>query len=94
MKILVVYDISDDGVRLKASRILEMWGLSRIQRSAFLGSLTRSRAVDLARKLESIIDVKTDVIHIVFIQPQDWSKTIVIGKPLWARGVLDAVHIL
>ena len=94
MKVVVVYDISDDGVRLRVSRLLEVYGLSRIQRSAFVGDMMRARALDLARRLETIIDHETDVVHIVFVQPQDWSKTIVIGKPLWARGVIDAIHLL
>ena len=94
MRVLVVYDISDDNTRLKVSRVLEAWGLSRIQRSAFVGSLTRPRALDLARRLETIIDEETDVVHIVFVQPQDWDKTIVLGKPQWVRGELSAIHIL
>jgi CRISPR-associated protein Cas2 len=94
LKVVVVYDISDDGVRLRVSRLLEVYGLSRIQRSAFVGDMMRARALDLARRLETIIDHETDVVHIVFVQPQDWSKTIVIGKPLWVRGVIDAIHLL
>ena len=94
MKVVVIYDISDDNVRLRVSKLLEAYGLSRIQRSAFVGDMMRARALDLARRLETIIDHETDVVHMVFVQPQNWPKTIVIGKPLWARGVIDAVHIL
>lgn len=94
MRILVIYDISDDETRTRVARTLETWGLSRIQRSAFTGSMMRARALDLARRLEVMIDGETDIVHIVFVQPQDWAKTIVIGKPLWARGELSVAHLL
>lgn len=94
-RILVIYDISDDSKRLRASRTLEAWGLTRIQRSAFVGSMQRARATDLARRLSRIIDEETDVVHIVAVDPREWERAIVLGRPYWARGIPGAVvHVL
>ena len=88
VRVLVVYDISDDRDRLKVARTLEAWGLSRIQRSAFTGMLQRARMRDLARRISWIIDEDTDVVHIVPLQPGEWEKTIVLGMPKWRGGSL------
>lgn len=92
--VLVIYDISDDSKRLRAARVLESWGLARIQRSAFAGPMQRSRARDLARRLSTIIDDDTDVVHIVNVDPGEWARAIVLGKPYWARGVSSAYATL
>lgn len=89
-RVLVIYDISDDSKRLRAARTLETWGMTRIQRSAFIGSMQRARAVDLARRLGMIIDEETDVVHIVALDPREWEAAIVLGKPYWARGIPSA----
>ena len=78
--VLVVYDISDDAKRQRAARTIQAWGLSRIQRSAYAGTLLRARARDLARRLERIIDPDTDTVHILTLQRSTWEKTIVLGK--------------
>jgi CRISPR-associated protein Cas2 len=94
LRYVIVYDISDDGKRLKVAKVLEQWGLARIQRSAFTGSLQASRVRDLARRLELIIDVDSDVVHIIPVQPQDWARVIVLGKPYWVAGRVEGVELL
>ncbi len=94
MRYVIVYDISDDGKRLKVAKVLEQWGLARIQRSAFTGSLQAARVRDLARRLELIIDADSDVVHIIPVQPQDWARVIVLGKPYWVAGRVEGVELL
>lgn len=48
---LVIYDISDDRTRLRVANLCKRFGLSRIQRSAFLGDITSSRRKELVKKL-------------------------------------------
>ena len=93
-RVLVIYDISDDRIRSRVAKILENWGLSRIQKSAFAGKLQRARIKDLARKLERIIDKDTDIIHIVPLQPREWYNAVVLGKPQWVRTVITGVSII
>jgi len=49
VRVVVVYDISDDAKRYRLASRLKALGLSRIQRSAFAGRLDSSRLRDLYR---------------------------------------------
>ncbi len=51
MKVLVVYDITDNGLRFKIAEILKDFGLMRIQKSAFLGEITSQERRDLEVRL-------------------------------------------
>jgi len=56
MKLLVVYDVSDNGKRTRLSNELKRFGLSRIQRSAFQGDLDSQRLKDLIRVIRVTVD--------------------------------------
>ena len=86
MMVLVVYDVSDTAKRTRLAKTLEKMGLRRIQRSAFIGSMSYARALDVARASEAVIDKETDVVHVVPLCHSDWRKTIVVGTPKWASG--------
>ncbi|BAN89814.1 CRISPR-associated endonuclease Cas2 [Aeropyrum camini] len=90
LRVVVVYDISDDGVRLRVARTLESWGLYRIQRSAFVGRMQRARMRDLARLLEGMIDPGTDTVHIIPLPSHEWERTLVLGTPWGERRVASA----
>jgi CRISPR-associated protein Cas2 len=52
VKTLVIYDISDDNLRNAISEVCKNFGLSRIQKSAFLGDLVSSARKDLKASLK------------------------------------------
>ncbi|MEM4610896.1 MAG: CRISPR-associated endonuclease Cas2 [Thermoproteota archaeon] len=52
MKTLVIYDITDDNLRNAVSEVCKNFGLSRIQKSAFLGDLVSSARKELKAKLQ------------------------------------------
>ncbi len=52
MKVLVVYDITDDNLRNRIAEILKDFGLFRIQKSAFIGELSSEERKDLERVLQ------------------------------------------
>lgn len=54
MIVLVVYDITSNSLRYKVSEILKDLGLSRIQKSAFIGELTPQERDDLAERLKRL----------------------------------------
>lgn len=93
-RVIVVYDISDDNTRLRVARRLQLYGLSRIQRSAFAGNIERARVRDLSRRVESMIDEETDVVHIFNISPIEWEHAIVLGRPKWAMARAKSYEIL
>lgn len=83
---IVVYDVSDDKARAKLAELLQKKGLTRIQRSAFVGELSKTELKDLLRKARQLIDEVNDVLHIIPVCRYDWSKRIIIGRPLNERG--------
>lgn len=81
MKTLVVYDISDDDIRLKVSERCKDFGLTRIQKSAFMGVLNSARRKDLASVLKRILGESEGNIQIFVICEPDLTLRTVIGKP-------------
>lgn len=55
MRYLVIYDISDDRLRFKVSDVLKNYGLKRIQKSAFIGYLTRAKLSSLVVDIRAIV---------------------------------------
>ena len=57
---VVMYDIEDNNLRLKVSNILEEYGLIRIQKSIFCGSLTQSQWMTCQQQVEEKFVEKQD----------------------------------
>ncbi len=55
MMTLVIYDISDDGVRKSVERACRNYGLRHIQRSAFIGLLSRGDRYALYNELKKLL---------------------------------------
>ena len=80
MKTLVIYDISDDNLRLKVSEICKNFGLSRIQKSAFLGDLKSSRRKELIASLRRVLGDNEGNIQVFVICRADFALRVIIGK--------------
>jgi CRISPR-associated protein Cas2 len=52
--VLIVYDITDNGLRSRIAEILKDHGLIRIQKSAFIGDLTPQERDMLVEKLRRL----------------------------------------
>ncbi|ADL18414.1 hypothetical protein ASAC_0005 [Acidilobus saccharovorans 345-15] len=89
MRVLVVYDVSDDSRRLRLSRELERMGLSRVQRSAFVGPGGLAVAKEAARAAAQLVDDSTDVVHVVLLSEVEWANALVVGRPLAAPRVAE-----
>lgn len=48
----VIYDIATNATRSRVANICKNYGLERIQKSAFLGQISKNRAQNLAAELE------------------------------------------
>lgn len=66
LRTLVIYDIEDDRIRLKVSEACLDYGLTRIQYSAFLGTLNRNKREELFLRLCSLLQ---DNPGKIFLQP-------------------------
>jgi len=66
LRTLVIYDIENDKIRLKISETCLDYGLTRIQYSAFLGTLNKNKREELFLRL---CDVLGDDAGKIFLQP-------------------------
>ncbi|MEM2759377.1 MAG: CRISPR-associated endonuclease Cas2 [Nitrososphaerales archaeon] len=55
MRYIVVYDITDDGLRTLTAELLKDYGLKRIQKSAFIGDLKKHNLNSLLVELRKMI---------------------------------------
>ena len=52
----VIYDISDDSIRTAVANCCKGYGLYRVQKSAFLGTLNNNQQDSLAIKCQDLIN--------------------------------------
>lgn len=62
---LVVYDITNDTNRTRLSKLLERYGLGRIQYSAFRGELNPNDRDVLAKQVQRFVKDENDCIFII-----------------------------
>jgi len=67
MKLLVIYDVTDDRLRTEVSETCRDFGLGRVQYSCFAGDLSRNRRQMLEIRLRALLgrgaSVPTDAIY-------------------------------
>lgn len=81
MQTLVVYDISDDEIRLRIGDTCKKFGLARIQRSTFLGYLTSMQRKELIAALRNVLKDADGNIQVFVICRADIALREIIGKP-------------
>ncbi|RLI78640.1 CRISPR-associated endonuclease Cas2 [Archaeoglobales archaeon] len=62
---LIVYDITDDANRTKLAKLLQQFGLERVQYSAFRGDLNPNDRDVLSKKVNKFIKDHNDCIFII-----------------------------
>jgi CRISPR-associated protein Cas2 len=90
---LVIYDITDDAIRLKVSDACKRFGLARIQKSAFMGPLTSMQRKELAAALRRILGDADGNIQIFVICRADLALREVIGKPFETYGEVEGLLV-
>ncbi len=79
MLTLIIYDITEDEVRLRVADFLKVKGLKRIQKSAFIGDLTSSQKADIEAFLRRLVKNARANIQIYPLTPASYNMRIVIG---------------
>lgn len=74
MQCLVIYDIPDDGARLKVADACLDYGLQRIQYSAFCGDLSRSHQRELFSVIGNRVKGKAANVQLFPLNEQCWSN--------------------
>jgi len=71
MLTLTIYDISDDKRRTALSKMLQDYGLRRIQYSGFLGDLNPNDREILSKEVGRFIEAETDSVYIIPLCDRD-----------------------
>lgn len=80
---LICYDITDNTLRAKLSRTIIGYGLDRINKSVYLGSIKEVSLKELEQKLSTWITQKgtpNDSLIIIQVNPSNIQSMRVIGK--------------
>ncbi|MEM0086425.1 MAG: CRISPR-associated endonuclease Cas2 [Candidatus Nezhaarchaeales archaeon] len=78
---LIIYDIRDNKLRLEVSRFLKRVGLTRIQKSAFAGSVRPSDKANIEAGLRKIIRGWSNYnIQIYIISSSVYSQRVVLSE--------------
>lgn len=78
MRILLIYDITDDRRRTKIADTCLDYGLDRVQYSAFVGQLSRTHQEELMLKIEHILDQSPGKIHLYPIDQKAWTRRLIV----------------
>lgn len=80
MLVWVVYDISENKTRNRASKLCLNKGLYRIQKSVFLGELDKNQKDELRIMMEDLIENENDSVYIFPSQKEFLKDTDLIGQ--------------
>lgn len=75
MHYLLIYDITEDRARTKVADLCLDYGLSRIQYSAFLGSIPRTLQEELLLKIQRVLRGKTADLRLIPLCDRDWTQS-------------------
>ncbi|WP_066367539.1 CRISPR-associated endonuclease Cas2 [Neobacillus fumarioli] len=77
MKILLIYDITEDKLRTKTANMCKDYGLFRVQYSAFFGEISRNLHGELTRRLKQLLKNSGRSSVIIFPLSQDSLENVV-----------------
>lgn len=80
MRVLLVYDITDDRARTKIADACLDYGLDRIQYSAFTGELSATHQEELMLKIGRLLGKKPGKVQLTPICDKDWKARKVIER--------------
>ncbi|MEM4404459.1 MAG: CRISPR-associated endonuclease Cas2 [Nitrososphaerota archaeon] len=92
--ILVIYDISDDYTRGVMADALKRLGLTRVQRSAFIGPAVFSLISDVKNAARRIINVETDNVQIYPLTQASYNMRIVLGREFGEEGEVPGGYMV
>lgn len=87
----VIYDIVDDKTRNKVAKTCKGYGLYRVQKSAFLGTLNRNQIDEMTIKCSDIINEEEDSVYVFPMCDDDFKKVKLLGQAFDKKLVKDEV---
>ncbi|MBP2143364.1 CRISPR-associated protein Cas2 [Methanococcus voltae] len=92
MILWVIYDIQEDKVRTRIAKSCLNFGLYRVQKSVFLGEVTKNRFEELKLITKDIIDSETDSVYFLPTSKEFIDKSYLLGQTFDEELVLDEVN--
>jgi len=94
MLVWCIYDISENKARNKIVKFAIKYGLYRVQKSVFLGNITKNDLDELTLQSEDIIDEETDSVYIFPMCEADFKRVILQGQAFDKELVNDEIEAL
>ena len=91
MLVWVIYDITKDRIRNKIAVFCKDYGLYRVQKSVFLGTLNKNEIDELYLQCDEIIDKEEDSIYIFPMCDEDFKKVRLLGQAFDKKMVKDEI---
>ncbi len=87
----IMYDIAENKVRSKIAKVCKKYGLTRVQKSIFLGHLDTSRFDELAEYCLDLMDEDTDSVYLFPFCQEDFRRIQVLGQGFDRKLVNDEI---
>jgi len=91
MLVWVVYDIVDTKIRNQIAKSCKNYGLYRVQKSVFLGTLNKNEIDELSLLCGDTIDDEVDSVYIFPMCEDDFKKVKLLGQAFDKNMVSDEV---
>ncbi len=87
----VMYDIASNKIRSRVAKKCKKYGLTRVQKSIFLGRLDYNRFDELAEFCLEVIEENTDSVYLFPFCQEDFRKINVLGQGFDKKLVNDEI---
>ena len=92
----IVYDIAKDRTRTKIAKRCLDFGLTRVQKSVFLGDLPANRVEEILLASRDLLNLETDSVYAFPMCREDFGKVRIVGQGFDGKWVADEVltHVI
>ncbi|MBF0538986.1 MAG: CRISPR-associated endonuclease Cas2 [Nitrospirae bacterium] len=90
----VIYDIGSNKARGRVAKICKEYGLQRVQKSVFLGTLSNNDTDELGLRCKELIDLDVDSLYIFPMCGDDFRKVRLLGMAFDKALVTDEIKAL
>lgn len=90
----VMYDIKNNRIRTKISKLCEKTGLLRVQFSVFLGKVEKNEMDTLVLMIKELIDTDEDSVYIFPMSKDELKATILLGQAFDKKYITDEINML
>lgn len=90
----ILYDITNNSARTFVSKACLKAGLTRVQYSCFLGTLTADQKDTLELQIEKVIDLEKDKVYIFRMNKAQLNESSLLGQAFDEKLVTDEIKSL